>query len=840
MKAPIALLGCVLLAAPACAHLKMPKEPAGTLVKRSAGSPKGTIYYCGYSHIDFNWLWDWPDTAKTWDSTARTALNLMYRFPDFHFGQTQAAAYIAMERIKPDVFADIKLKVAAGNWDLIGGMWDESDENIPSGEALARTFLLGQTYFQEKFNKQSLVGYLPDTFGHTRQLPQILQQAELQNFYFQRCNVTSPKTVHLFWWRAPDNSRVLAYSSPGWYNDHADQAAQTDFPSTILAESGVNLAMVSYGVGDHGGGPTITDLTTLEMLKTDPTFPEVKETAAIDFFNACRAQEPTAGFPLVDRDLQYTFEGCYTTHADMKRIVRDGENALYTAEVFSSLASIYGLDYPYDDLRSCWRHNSFNQFHDIAPGTAIHSTYEDAANKAKFLKQTTEKHIGNAWSVLEPHVDTTGTGAPLVIFNPLAWSRTDPVETTVDFPAQPAFVSVTDQLGNRIPSQITGVEQRDGHYSVTFVFVAENVPSMGYRVYHAAAADADLTVADPLTLVNNVVQTQTLRVTLDPASGQVSSLYDKVAAREVIASGQRAFRLVALGENTNNSAWSISLNGASTTMDTPTSYSVIETGPVRARVRAVYKNGASTYTQDLAFYRNIPRVDANVTADFQDYNVLIKSIIPTSLTTPTATFDAPYYAITRATDGHVDVPMQKWMDESATNGSYGVSVLNDCKYGADANGSTMRISLLRGTHDPDTIGDQGVHHMSYSVYPHSGTWKTADTMRRGYQYNIPLRVMPCTVHTGDWGPGKSLLSSNLPNIAICALKRAEDGNGFILRYYDYAGSALNGSITFPKNIASIAPTNILEHTQPGTISTSQNVATVTTRPYGISSMRVTF
>jgi alpha-mannosidase len=829
-KLPLILAAA--LAAPAAAHLKMPKDAPSALAQRLPNSTAGTLYYTGYSHIDFNWLWDWPDTVHTWDSTARTALNLMYRFPDFNFGETQAAAYMAIERIRPDLFEEIKTRVATDHWSLLGGMWDESDTNIPSGEGLARSFLYGQDYFQEKFGKQAKVGFLPDTFGHSRQMPQLLKQAEIDYFYFQRC----PRPKHLFWWQAPDGSKVLAYSSPGWYNTRVDPSQNT-WPNTVLSESGVNKALVIFGVGNHGGGPTISDLTTLDMLKTDPTFPEVKEGLPENFYQDALAER--TDFPVYNEELQYTFEGCYTTHSDIKKIIRDSEDEMTVAETLAALANLNGLDYPDMDLRYGWRHAAFNQFHDIAPGTAIHSTYEEAANKQKMLKQITDKVIGDSWATLEAHINTQGDGQPLTVFNPLAWVRTDPVEATVPFATDPAFIKVTDPAGANVPVQVTGKETRDGKVFVSFVFVAENMPSMGYRVYHVSSTDTAPAIADPLTVTSDgTVTNQDLIVKVDQATGQVSRLFDKAANKEVLPAGQNALRLTALAEDPSNDAWTIKLTGAETPMNSPTSVQMLESGPVRARFRAVYKNGASTYTQDILVYRNMRRVDARIHADFQDYNVFIKSVVPTALTSPTATFDVPFAAITRPTDGH-EVPSQKWMDESSGT-TYGLSVLNDSKYGADVNGSTMRLSLLRGTHAPDTVGDKGQHDMAMALYPHAGNWKQAGSMRRGYEFNLPLRVMPSTTHTGNWAAERSFISVPMTNIAVTAFKRAEDGNGYILRWYEYEGTKRSDKITFPRPVTGVSPVNILEHTLPGTVFSSGNDAYITTNPYGIQSLRVTF
>lgn len=832
----VPILLAAAICAPAAAHLKMPKDAPSALAQRLPNSPAGTMYYSGYSHIDFNWLWDWPDTVHTWDSTANTALNLMWRFPDYHFGETQAAAYMAIERIRPDLFSKIQTRVKEGRWSLLGGMWDESDTNIPSGEGLARSFLYGQNYFKEKFDKQSTLGFLPDTFGHTRQLPQILKQAEIDYFYFQRC----PRPKHLFWWEALDGSKVLAYSSPGWYNQRVDPSQNT-WPNTIESESGVNMALCIFGVGNHGGGPTIQDLTVLDMLKTDPTFPTISDGPPEQFYSDAIAKAAAQGttLPTYDEELQYTFEGCYTTHADIKKIIRESENEMTVAETLATLANIYGKDYPSEDLRYGWRHSAFNQFHDIAPGTAIHSTYEEAANKHKMFKQMTDKVIGESWNTLESHINTQGQGQPLAVYNPLAWMRTDVVETTVTFDSNPAAVKVTDPSGTDVPVQITGTESRDGKTLVSIVFVAENMPSLGYRVYHVSAATAPSAVPNPLSVGSDgTVTNQFLTVKVDSATGQVSRIYDNAAGREVLPAGQNALRLTALEEGAGNDAWTIKLTGNQTEMDSPVSFQVVESGPVRARFRAVYQNGASTYTQDILIYRGLRRVDARIHADFQDYNVFIKSVVPAALTGATATFDVPYAAITRPADGH-EVPSQKFMDLSQGN-TYGLSVLNDCKYGADVNGNVMRLSLLRGTHSPDTVGDKGQHDMAMSLYPHSGTWKQAGTMRRAYEFNLPLRVMPATTHDGDWGPERSFLNVPMPNAVVTAFKRAEDGNGYVLRWYEFEGITRSDKITFPKNLTSAAPVNILEHTQPGSILAVGSDAYVATKPYAIQSLRVTF
>ncbi len=434
---------------------------------------KYDVYYIGHSHIDMNWLWTWPETIDTCRRTWNSAMNLMDEFPDFYYVQSQPAPYVQIESKYPDEFARMQKMSAEGQWNIVGGMWNESDTDIPSGEGLARSFLLGQEYFKSKFGKYAVTGWLPDSFGHSWQLPQIMQLSGEKYFYHMRCG----NGMELTWWESPDGSRVLKANTHPY--DAKPSVDQLVMPLENQSRFNMPQSVVVFGVGDHGGGPTREQILRVQSYQQDPIFPHVHFISADDYFDQLAQQPAAATLPVVDTDLQYTFEGCYTTHADLKKAIRDGENDLYSAEVLSSLASMTGQPYPLEAFQDAWKPVTFAQFHDIACGSAIHSTYdwmhEQLAPAFKFAKEQTDKSL----DALTANVDTRGRGpetSAIVVWNTLSFSRDDVVKVSITDAKQ--YHSVTDSSGSQ-----TSAQAMDEN---TLVFVA-HVPAFGHTVYFPSA-----------------------------------------------------------------------------------------------------------------------------------------------------------------------------------------------------------------------------------------------------------------------------------------------------------------------------------------------------------------
>ncbi len=611
---------------------------------------KYDVYYIGHSHIDMNWLWTWPDTIDTCRRTWNSAMNLMDRFPEFEYVQSQPAAYVPIEEKYPDEFARMQKMSREGCWDVVGGMWNESDTDIPSGEGLARSFLLGQEYFKAKFGRYAVTGWLPDSFGHTWQLPQIMELAGEKYFYHQRCG----NGMELTWWEAPDGSRVLKANTAGY--DAKPQLEQMLEPMENGTRFNLPESVVIFGVGDHGGGPTREQIKHIKTFQDDPIFPKVHFTNADGFFDQLAQQPAAAALPVVDNDLQYTFVGCYTTHADMKKALRSGENNLYSAEVLSSLAAMTGQPYPTEAFDEAWKPTTFAQFHDIAAGTAIHSTYdwmkEQLAPAVKFEQDQTDKSL----EALTSDADTRGPGTTaIVVWNTLGFSRDDMVKVKVADAGQ--YHCVLDSAGHQYPAQALEDD--------TLVFVARNVPGFGHAVYFP---NTDSCPSDGVKLQdtgdNYTIHSPRLELEIDKKTGALTRLYSETAHWNVFGNARHGNALELMGEN--GSAWEIRYTNNDNVLTTEgAAVSVLDNGPVFSRVRVSHAFGDSTYTQDIVVYGALDRVDIPTTVNWQEHAQLLKIRLPVSGAHLEANAQIPYGSKQRPTNGQ-ECPGQKWMDASET------------------------------------------------------------------------------------------------------------------------------------------------------------------------------
>jgi alpha-mannosidase len=942
---------------------------------------KYDVYYIGHSHIDMNWLWTWPDTIDTCRRTWNSAMNLMDEFPDFKYVQSQPAAYVPIEQMYPDEFKRMQQMSAEGRWDIVGGLWNESDTDIPSGEGLARSFLIGQYYFKSKFGKYAVTGWLPDSFGHTWQLPQIMELSGIKYYYHMRCG----NGMELTWWQSPDGSRVLKANTPSY--DAKPGLQQLVVPVQNEERFNMPQSVVIFGVGDHGGGPTRQQILRIESFKQDPIFPKVHFIGADDYFEQLAQQPSAASLPVVDTDLQYTFEGCYTTHADIKKAIRGSENNLYSAEVLSSLAAMAGRSYPTADFDDAWKPTAFAQFHDIAAGSAIHSTYdwmrEQLAPAFAFEKKQTFKSL----DALTSGVDTRGPGSiAIAVWNTLAYVRNDVVKVTMADAGQ--YHSVTDGDGHKFPAQATDEN--------TLAFIARGVPGFGHKVYFPSS---DSCAPDGVSLneVGNTckIESSAFDLNINETTGDFSRLYSKSANWNVFSDAQHADAFELLADN--GTAWTIRYtNGDKILTSEGAKVSVLDNGPVFARVRVSHAYGKSTYAQDVIVYGALDRIDISTTVNWHEKAELLKIRLPVNAAHVEASAQIPFGSKLRPANGQ-ECPGQKWMDVSATapvpmdhatplhlsslfnsrcgdnfdgdgakyparllpeagihrlgtfqvpfnlpgyhleqpdnmaasgqqiplpadaggntlfllaarstekfgmgagrpnekfataigfgfsNGKsefrafglnnwkadtfpdndvgfnfpaerhgkgrrataptmwmvqipipdgattiilpqddgfhlfaatvapnpqapalYGLSILNDSKYGFDVTNGVFRLTALRSSSRPDPHPDAGIQQFTYSLYPHKGGWVAAQTDERALDLNVPLLAAITTPHP----PEQQVPSLSVQNVGgkgdliVSALKQAEDGNGYILRFYEADDQDTQARIDFdqPMNV----------------------------------------
>jgi alpha-mannosidase len=770
-------------------------EAAKTLDGLGPLAKSYTCHLVGHAHIDMNWLWLWPETVEVCKNTFSTVISLMQQFPEFRFSQSQPATYAAVEEADRGLFQKIRERVRQGRWEVTGGTWVEGDLNLPSGESIVRQILYAKRYFGEKFGVEPRICWSPDTFGHAWTIPQILAKSGINYYYFTRCGKGKP----LFWWESPDGSRVLAFNDGG-YNGWISEGMAQQVMEMSKAYS-VRDQLVVYGVGDHGGGPTREMIEKAIELQSRTVFPTVKFSTATDFFKA--ALPFGKDLPVINDELNFEFRGCYTSHSDIKRMNRSLENLLPAAEGFSAIVSTMGLPYPMTDFRMAWRNACFNQFHDILGGTAIHGSYDYSTDLYDKAYGAGSAALDVALGCLASRIDSRGNGIPVVVFNPLAWTRTDAVEVDSPFdPETTGAVSVTDGKAT-CPAQIIGDR---------LSFTARDVPAFGYKVVwlNAAAQPAKSAVKGGADTIEN----EFFRVRVDPKTGAIASLYDKLGKREVVQAGRQAGLLqILLEEPRGMSAWNIGKIKGTKDLDLAHDSEMIETGPARAVVRSEHDYGESMFVQDVILYEGVPRIDIKMTAQWQEIGTndkdapMLKVAFPTALSSPKATFEIPFGSIERPGNGD-EVPAQKWIDLSGPD--YGVSLLNDCKYGHDVSGSVMRLSLLRASYEPDPVPDVGLHQITYSIYPHSGGWREAGVPRRAYELNNPLRAVATDSHGGKLVQEMSFLSVEPSNLIVTALKRSEDGSDLIVRFYEASGTATTAVISTALPIKAYAETNLLE------------------------------
>lgn len=722
-----------------------------------------TGHLVGHAHIDLAWLWTWDDTINnTIPHTFGQAIKFMDEFPQFTFSQSSATLYQSTQVFHPELFKKIQQRVDDGRWEIVGGRWCEGDTNMISPESHARHFLYGQRYFEKHFGKKATVGWEPDTFGHCWTMPQILRKAGIKSYYFCRGGKKDP----LFWWEGPDGSRVLAFDEPatgGWYNDVVSDEKVKELIRFGL-KTGTKDELMVYGVGNHGGGPTREYIEAALAMKDRKGWPKIKFSTATEFFDILHKMADKLKIPTVKTDLNPVFDGCYTSQSEIKRLNRKSEAALESSEVFATLAHEADSknSYPRAKFEAIWEDVLWSHHHDTLPGSCIHPA-------ALYARKLLGKALSDAESLGDVAMDTLAApfGDYIVVFNPTPSVRSDVVELD----------RTVRHVG--FGHDTMPIQQIDGGTC----FVAKDVPAMGYKVFAMQlAGDAPADDVLPYQQTNIPGSTGT-----DQPSGPAATAHENTIApvfqvlHEVPGGG---------------TAWNIQKVDKTESLDKPVHTEVLEDGPVRSRVRRIYTWGQSTIIADEIRYAYTPRVDYDVTVDWieignrKEGSPMLKVAVPTGLADGKATAEIPFADIERPKDGK-EYPMLEWVDVS--NGDRGVTVLNDCKYGYDVQpDGTIRVTLLRASYNPDPTPDVGMHHMRFAILPHDGELDRSAAVDAGQAFNKPLAVR--WNPTGDssvivtHSPLRlSVCSVDAPNVIVTAVKRAEDGNGVVVRAYECAG-----------------------------------------------------
>ena len=812
-------------------------------MRQATPSSKGrTLHLVGNSHIDAVWLWPWEEGFAEVKATFASALERMKEYPEFVFTCSSAAYYAWVEENAPEMFAEIRERVAEGRWRITGGWWVEPDCNIPSGESFVRQALEGQRYFASRFGRIATVGYNPDAFGHAGSLPQILQGARLTGYTFLRPEPHEKDLPgNLFWWESADGSRVLAFRINFGYTVWGDLEEHVRRHLDRFVD-GTDALLCFYGVGNHGGGPTKANLEAIRAMGEADDLPALRHSWPSAFFAEVDGAD---GIPVVRDELQHHAVGCYAAVSGIKRWNRQGEERLGVAERWSAIAMREGLQpYP-DELSPAWRPLLFNQYHDILAGTSIEPAYDDARSQIGESMAIADRALTNGVQAVSWAVDTRGpAGArPIVVANPHAWDTRRPVEVEVGRHAEGG--RLLDDAGREVPYQeVRPLATSRGRHRI--VFTAE-LPSLGYRRYllvptdpgfewhETAAAVGELATASQaagpveeelvegeaphpgnvspeappdLAAGDTWIESGSLRLELDPARGHIARLVDRHRAREVF-SGPAARAVVA---DDRSDTWSHGVThyerGADAFM--AERIRLVEDGPLRATLRAECVRGSdgSRLVSEYTLHRDHDRLDAAVTVDWHGRHEILKLRFPVAAgPAAAATWETSYGTIERAMDG-AERPGQRWVDVSGGDG--GVSILNDGKYSSDVLDGEIGLTVLRSPiyawHDPfvpDDDGvypytDQGIQSFRYAILPHGGDWRGAGTVRRAMELNAEPMVVLETAHDGPMPPSASFVRCSAPGVVVAVVKRAEDGDGLVVRAHEAHGAATDGRIELPR------------------------------------------
>lgn len=823
-----------------------------------------TIRAVGNSHIDMAWLWPWTETVEVVRNTFQSVLDLMREYPDFKFTMSSARTYEWMQEKYPDLFKQIEQRVKEGRWEIIGGMWVEPDLNMPAGESLVRQILVGKRYFKKNFGVDVKIGWNPDSFGYNWQLPQIYKKSGMDYFVTQKLLWAHEFTTFpykLFSWQAPDGSRLLTYFPHDYAGGIDADSLGTDLSVWMPSIYGKKLSdtpemMHLYGVGDHGGGPTRVMLDHAEQLRAaDTVFPKLEFSFAKNFFGDLEKKIPTMQVPTWNGELYFAYHrGVFTTQAETKRRIRRAEEAMLNAEQFASIATLYGRPYPRDEMELAWKNLLFDHFHDIMPGSGIAVNYLDAKRNLEDVTRAANEVTQGALGEISAHINTQSEGVPVVVFNSLSWPRTEVIELEAQLPEPAARIEVADSAGKPAESQLISVDAET--HRARFLLLA-NIAALGYQTYFVRATSSERALHSMLKGTSDSLENEYVRLTINPKNGCVTSLLDKgsnteaLAAAETDTGGPKHFVCGNLLQTFVDKpkqwdAWNIDADFEQKhwDLDQADEVKLIETGPLRAVIRVKNHFQNSTFIRDITMYAGVPRVDVKMQAEWHEKHILLKVAFPLSAHNDKATFEIPYGSVERPTtrntpaeQAQFEVPAQRWADIS--DSTHGFSLLNDCKYGYDAKGNVLRLSLLRSPEWPDPHADEGHHEFTYSMYPHRGNWREAFTLRRGYELNYKLVAMQASKHEGRLSPEHSFAQVSPDNVIVTALKKAEDDDQLVLRFYEWAGKEGDVKIQLPPGAESASETDLMEQPVAG-IPVDNGTLVMHTKPYEIKTVKVQF
>ena len=771
---------------------------------------KITVNVIGHTHIDVAWLWRLKHTREKVQRTFSTVLRMMERYDEYVFLQTQPQLYKYIKEDCPEIYNQMKRRVAEGRWEADGGMWVEADCNISSGEALVRQFLHGTRFLEHEFGKKCEYLWLPDVFGYSWALPQILKLCEINTFMTTKISWNQFNFIpdDLFKWRGIDGTEILTYfvDTPeegfsldslystynGLMQPHSVYGSWKKFKNKSLSKDN----LVSYGYGDGGGGVNRDMLEMRRVMDKLPGLPNVKPSRAGEFFKKIHENvENTDRYVHTwDGELYLEYHrGTYTSQAYNKKTNRKMELKLAQIEWLSSLAYILGGEYAKKDLHDSWECVLLHQFHDIIPGSSIHEVYEDSKVNYKVAEERADIVRDKALATLvkrEEHVWSTYS------------SNSFGGKELVKIPEYTKGI-FRDEEGKCLEAQ----KIEDG-YEV----LVDIIP---FGVVNVFFEPTENLIEEKLNFIvrDNNLETPFYTIAWNE-NGHLTEIYDKEEKRQVLGSGQFGNVLEVYEDKPlNYDAWDID-NFHMQKMQTASLVKkpeIIESGELEFVIRFTYQYHLSTIIQDMVVYRDSRRIDFQTNVDWRETQKLLKTAFYTDIRSVKATYDIQFGHAERPTHWNnswdwakFEVCGHKWADLSE-NG-YGVSLLNDCKYGHSIKDNVIRLSLLKSAIFPDTTADKGAHEFTYSLLPHKGSFIEGGTIEEANRLNLPAQLVK-----GRFEETRRLVKIVGQGVQIDAVKKAEDEECLVVRLHECYGGRQKVSVQSEYPVKKMVECNLLEH-----------------------------
>lgn len=787
----------------------------------------------GHTHIDVAWLWTVAQTREKVARSFSTVLKYMDEYPEYKFMSSQPALYQFLKERYPETYEKIKERVKEGRWEPEGGMWVEADCNLTSGESLVRQFLYGKKFFKDEFGIDSRILWLPDVFGYSGALPQIMKKSGIKYFMTTKLawNQINKVPYDTMMWRGIDGSEIFTHliTTLGVGQSEADFFTTYNgmlHPDAILGgwhryqnKDINNDILIAFGYGDGGGGPTREMLeTSKRMEKGIRGIPKVRQEFAGNYFEELEERvEGNKSLPVWEGELYFEYHrGTYTSMGRNKRSNRRCEQLLMDAELLEVLTGTSEKE----EMDKIWRTVLLNQFHDILPGSSIAEVYEVTKKEYAEIESRLAEMIAEKLNLL-----MDGGQDKISVFNTLGFDRNDVVSLGDCHAA-----ALTDESGKIYPVQETA------QGAVAYI---TDIPAKGGKTLQLL--DTVKEEASRIQITENGIETPFYRISIDE-NGLFTSIHDKECDREVLKAGEKG-NLLRMYEDKpmHYDCWDIDMYYSEKYWDAEKADKIqwIEEGPVRATLEIQRTISNSVIKQEIHFYADSRRIDFSTWVDWKEHQHLLKVHFPVNIHSDEATFEVQFGNLKRKIHGNTSWDEarfescgQKWMDIS--EGHYGVSLLNDCKYGYSAKDSNIALTLIKSGIEPNKTADQEEHVFTYALYPHKEMWSAAGTVQEAYKLNQPAYATKGELKN----TGKSFISTDKDNIIIETVKPAENGDGMIVRLYDCENSLTKVTLTFAEGmLESVEECNLMEEKE-ADIEACGNSFTVSVKPYEIKTYRV--